>query len=202
MCASDSQNQLEQEQLAAYQQAQQLTAEQYQNEQAIFAPMAKQFQSILDRGPGQQGFSDAERADLNATATEGTAENYKSASKALGESLAAEGGGDIPLPTGAQTQTREELAASSAQTQSEEESQIKQADYNQGYQEWLTAGQGLMGIATGENPLGFENAETSAGSAAGTTAEQIAQENNSWISAAIGAAGAIGGGWAEGYAGK
>lgn len=197
MCGSTSaQNELQTEQLAAYQQAQQLTAEQYSNEQAIFAPMSQQFQSILSKGPNQEGFSGSELNDLNATAVEGTAENYKNASRAVGEKMAAEGGGDNPLPTGAKEELQQNLATSAAQTESGEESEIKQADYKQGYDEWKTAGSGLMGIATGQNPLGFENAATSAGSAAGTTADQIASQNNSWINAAIGAAGAIGGGFA------
>jgi hypothetical protein len=199
MCGSTAaQDQLQGEQMQAYQQAQQLTAQQYAHEQAIFAPMATKFQSILDKGPGQKGFSDGELEDLNSQAVEGTAENYEHAAKALGENQAARGGGDISMPSGAEDEEREQLAASSANSESQQESGIKQADYQQGYENWRTAGANLMGIATGENPLGFENAATSSGSAAGTTADQIAQADNSWVNAAIGAAGAAAGGWAGG----
>ena len=177
----------------AYQQAQQMTAEQYANQQAIFKPMADQFQSIFKLGPNQEGFSGEEKNTLNAQAVAGTATNYAQASKAVGESLAAEGGGNELIGSGGAAQLKAEVAASAAQSESQQETQIKEADYNQGYQQWLQAGRGLDTIATGLNPLGYEVGATSAGGAAGTTANQIAEENNSWINAALGAAGAIGG---------
>lgn len=203
MCGSTAaQDQLQQQQLDAYTQAQQLTAQQYEHEQSIFAPMASQFKSILEKGPNQGGFSAPELEDLNSQAVEGTAENYEHASTALNEGEAARGGGSTSLPNGVEQQERESLAASAAGTESKQESEIKQADYGQGYDEWKSAGAGLMGIATGENPLGYEGAATNAGNAAGTTANQIAEQDNSWITAALGAAGAVGGGFAQGWAGK
>jgi len=183
---------LQNEQIQAYQQAQQLTAQQYANQQSIYGPMVGMFQSIFQKGPNQEGFSGAEKSQLDAQAVEGTAENYSQAAKAVGESEAAEGGGNNPLPTGAQEQTKAEIATSAAQEESGQETQIDQADYQQGYNEWLSAAGGLESIAAGENPLGYESNETSAGSAASSTAAQIASEDNSWINSAIGAAGAIG----------
>lgn len=197
MCgATDAQNQLQQEQLDAYQQAQDLMEKQYGNQQAIYAPMAAMFQSIFAKGPSQQGFSDAQLTDLNAGAVEGTAQNYSQAAKAVNENIAAQGGGTNPLPSGGQIQLKQQVANSAAQEQSRETSQIRQADYQQGYNEWINAASGLTSIAAGENPLGYQSNAISSGSAAGTTADQIAQEQNSWINAAIGAAGAIGGGLA------
>lgn len=193
MCASSGQNQLASEQLQAYTQAQQMTAEEYVGQQAIYAPMQAQFQSIFDMGPNQQGFSPQETATLDAQAVEGTAENYEQAATAVNEQTAAEGGGNNPLPSGAQTQLKEEVAESAAQNESQQETQIQEADYNQGLQDWQNAGEGLETIASGENPLGYEQAETGSGSAAGTTENQIAEEDNSWINAALGSAGAIGG---------
>lgn len=200
MCgASDSQNMVEQEQLDAYKQAQEMTAKEYGDQQAIYGPMAKQFKSIFDMGPNQEGFSDAEKNTLNSQAVAGTAANYNQAARAVGSSLAALGGGDELVDAGGQDQLREQVAESAAAEESKQETGIKEADYNRGYEEWLNAGQGLEAIAAGENPLGYENAATGAGSAAGTTADQIAQEDNSWINAALGAAGEIGGGLASGY---
>lgn len=199
MCGStDAQSQIQQEELDAYQQAQQMTATQYADQQAIYAPMAAQFQSILSKGPSQEGFSTPEDQTLNAQATEGTAENYEHAAQATNEGLAAEGGGMSPLTSGPEAQLKAETALSSAQEQSSEETQIKQANYQQGFNEWQNAGAGLETIASGENPLGYENAATSSGSAVSTTANQIAQEQNSWIDAALGAVGTAAGGWATG----
>lgn len=200
MCggSTDAQNQLQQEQLDAYKQMLDMTKQQYANQQEIYAPMVAQFQSILSKGPSQQGFSAEQRQNLDAGVVERTAENYKAAATAVGESIASMGGGTNPLPSGSQTQLRQQTALSAAQQKSADESRIAQADYQQGYQEWLNAGQGLESIAAGENPLGYANASTSAGSAAGTTAEQIQQADNSWLNAAIGAVSSVGAGWASG----
>lgn len=186
---TQQQEQLGDAQLAAYQQAAQLTQEQYANQQAIYGPMTAQFQSIYAKGPGQKGFSDEENADLNAQAEEGTAENYGNAARAVGETTAARGGGTNPLPGGADSAIQSNIATSAAQEESQQENQIESANYAQGYNEWENAGQGLQSIATGENPLGYEQNETGAGQAAGTTASQIASEDDSWLNAALGAAG-------------
>jgi hypothetical protein len=182
----------------AYKQAQQMTAEQYADQKAIYAPMAKQFESIFALGPSQEGFSTEESNVLNATAVAGTATNYANAARAVGENLAAEGGGNDFIGSGGAAQLKAETAQSAAGELSREQTQIKESDYEQGYKQWMAAGGGLESIAAGENPLGFEGAATSAGGAAGTTADQIASQQNSWINAALGAAGAIGGGWASG----
>ncbi len=180
-------------QLAAYKQAADLTAKQYENQQAIFAPMVTQFQSIFAKGPNQTGFSTPELDRLNSQAVEGTAENYQAAAKSVNESIAAEGGGDNPLPSGGQIQLKQQVANSAAQEESSQENQINEADYSQGYNEWENAGSGLQAISAGENPLGYQAGETSSGEAAGNTASAIASEDNSWINAAIGAAGSAAG---------
>jgi len=198
MCgATSAQHTLQDEQIKFYEQAQEMTREQYQHQQAIYAPMAKQFQSIFDLGPNRKGFSDEEEADLNSQAITGTADNYKQASKAISDSLAAEGA-PAGSGNGANDQIRASIASSAASLESKQELGIKEASYEQGYKEWLAAGQGLDAIAAGENPLGYENAATSSGSAASTTAKDIADADNSWINAASGAAGAVGSGWASG----
>lgn len=191
-----TQTELQQEQINAYQQAADLTAKQYSQQESIYGPMVSQFQSIFAKGPSQTGFSTGEESDLNARAVEGTAENYSQAAKAAGEQEAAEGGGTNVLPTGGQQEQRANIAESAAREESEQESQIKQADYTQGYDEWEKAGSGLQAIASGTDPLGYEGAETGAGSAAGTTANQIASEDDSWLNATIGAVGEVGGGLA------
>jgi hypothetical protein len=196
------QTQLQQEQIDAYQQAADLTAKQYENQQSIFGPLVSQFKSIYAKGPNQKGFSDTETQDLNSRVVEGTAENYAAAAKALGEKQATEGGGNNPLPSGAQSELQQELAASAAGQKSKQESEIAQADYSQGYDEWENAGKGLETIAAGENPLGFESAQTESGSAASKTASDIASEDNSWINAAIGAVGTAGGMAASAAIGK
>ena len=188
---TSQQTQLQQEQIDAYQQAETLTQQQYADQKAIYGPMSAQFKSIYAKGPNQEGFSAAEKEDLEGQAVEGTAENYEQADKALSEKMAA--GGGTALPSGAQEELQANVAESAAQEESKQETQVAEADYTQGYNEWENAGQGLETIASGENPLGYEGAETSSGSAAATTAGDIASEDNSWINATIGAVGSAAG---------
>ena len=196
MCASGAQDTIQQEDIQTMQQYDQEQATQYANQTALYAQVKSVLDPILNAGENQQGYSAAELNTLNAQAVEGTAENYSAAAKAVGENLGGEGGGDNPLPSGAQTQLKEETANSAAEQESQEESQITSANYAQGQSNFQNAEEGEMAIATGENPLGYANATTSAEGTAGSEANAIASENTSWENAAIGAAGAIGGGWA------
>ena len=198
MCGASSQQlQIEQEQADQYTQMNDLMKQEYGQQQAIYGPMSQQLQSIFAKGPSQEGMSQEEKQNLNAQTVEGTAENYSAASKAVGEKMAAEGGSGV-LPTGASELVKGNIASSAAQEQSREESQVEAEDYSLGRQNYQQSASGLMGIAAGENPLGWAGASTSAGSAASSTADQIAQEQNSWVNAAIGAVGAVGSGWATG----
>ena len=164
MCgATDAQTQLQEEQLQAYQSAQQMTQEQYANQQSIYAPMAEQFKSIFAKGPNAEGFSPEEDESLKAGAVDSTAQNYAGAARAVNENLAAEGGGTNTLTTGGEAELKQEVANSSASQESTEENQINQANYQQGYNEWQAAGAGLDAIAAGENPTGYEANATSAG---------------------------------------
>ncbi len=194
MCgATQAQTNLQNAQTAAYTQAQQMTQEQYAQQQSIYGPMKTQFDSIFAKGPNQQGFSAEEKGNLDSQAVEGTAENYAGAAKATNDALASEGGGSNPMPTGAQEEMKQNVADTAAQSESQQESTIQSADYAQGYNEWSAAAGGLQAIASGVNPLGFENAATAAGSAASTTANDIASQQNSITNAAIGAVGSIAG---------
>jgi hypothetical protein len=187
-----AQTNLTNEETSAYQQAQQMTAQQYGEQSAIYAQMTPQFESIFAKGPNQTGYSDSELQELNAQAVEGTAQNYSQAAKAVGESEAAEGGGTNPMSSGAQEQEQQQVANSAAATESGIESQIESSNYAQGTQNYQNAEAGLESIATGENPLGYENAETGSAGAANTEANAIATEDDSWINGAIGAAGTLG----------
>lgn len=194
MCgASSQQNQVESEQNEFYQQAIQEQSQVYGEDQQILQYMSGIYEPILAKGPNQQGFSTTQLNSLNTTAVEGTAQNYSQAAKAVGEQTAAEGGGDTYLPSGGTAQLKGEVATAAAGQESSEENQIQQADYQQGYNEWQSAAQGLSTVAGDLNPVGYSGAATSAGSATSSTANQIAEENNSWINAALGAAGSVGG---------
>jgi hypothetical protein len=190
MCgATGAQNQLETSQADFYNQATQQQDQVYGQDQELLGALKSAYAPILAGGPDQQGFSQGEVNNLNTEATEGTASNFNQADKALKESQAATG---VASPTGAQEQQQAELASSAANSEAQQKQQITQANYQQGYNEFSQAASGLTNTASLLNPAGYSGAATGAGEAAGNTANQIASENNSWVNAALGAAGAIG----------
>lgn len=190
MCGSTgAQNQLEQSQADFYNEATQQQEQVYGQDQEILSTLKSAYAPILAGGPNQEGFSQGETNNLNTQATEGTATDYAQASRALREQQAAQG---APLPTGEQEQQQAALLASGAANESQEKLGIKQNSYNQGFSEWQNAAAGLTGVAGQLNPAGYSGAATGAGTAAADTANQVASENNSWLNAALGAAGAIG----------
>ena len=194
MCGgpTSAQTELQTEQTQFYQQQQEEAGQTYAEDQQLLKQVTAIYQPILQKGPSQQGYSTEELANLNSQAVEGTAQNYSQAAKAVNEKMAAEGGGDIALPSGAQEQLQEEVATSAAGQESQQESQILQGDYQQGYNEFVNAGNMIMGASGQLNPNAYNESANQGGSAASQTANEIGQEENSWINAAIGAAGSIG----------
>jgi hypothetical protein len=193
MCgATSAQNNLQAEDMQTLQDYNAMMKEQYANQGAIYAKVSSVFDPILKAGPGQEGFTGAEKNSLNAQAVAGTAQNYNAAAKAVGENIASEGGGNTPITSGADEQLKEEVAQSAARTESGEEAQIQAQNYATGRANFQNAEEGEMAIAAGENPLGYASAATNQANTTGNIANQIAQENNSWYTAALGAAGSIG----------
>lgn len=191
MCgATSAQTQLQQEQMDFYATAQKEAQQTFGEQQSLLANIKSVYDPILKAGPNQEGFSEAEENSLNTEAIEGTAKNYANAERAINQHIAAENGAN-PIPTGAQEQSQQEEALASAGQESTEEQQILQADYATGRQNFEAATAAEETAAGLQNPTGFESGATSAGGAASTTANEIAQENNSWVNAALGAAGGL-----------
>ena len=160
----------------------------FNEDQSLVALMNAVYEPIFAKGPNQEGFSPAEKSNLDSQAIEGTATNYTHAASAVGEQIAAQGGGDNPLATTVVPQ----IAEAAAGEESREESQIVAADYEQGHRNFEEAGQGLAETSSQLNPTSYETAATGAGSAAETTAKDIVSEQNSWMAPVFGAIGAVG----------
>jgi hypothetical protein len=162
-------------------------------DQAITSALTAQFQPILAAGPSQTGFSTGENTSLNTSASENIAQNYAAAQKATAQVLASRGGGNTLLPSSVNANLLAQNTNEAAQQRSQAQNTINQANYAQGYQNWQTAANVLGQTASLINPLGYASSATNAGTAAATTANQIAQQNNSVWNAAIGALGSLGG---------
>ena len=192
MCgATQQQTNLSNEQNAFYSQLTQQDATTFGEDQGILKQVQSAYSPILAAGPNQNGFSQAETDSLNTSATEGVASSYAGAEKALHENQAATGGGDTYLSSGVSAQQDEALAEGGAQQESTDKLQIQQAGYQQGYNEFTQATSALEGAAGENNSASYAGEATNAGSAAGTTDNQIAQENESWYAPLVGAVGSV-----------
>lgn len=189
---SSAQISLQGEQMQFYQEAMQESQAAFGEQQDLLKQMESVYQPILNRGPNQNAFAGEEQTALDARAIEGTAEAYSSAGRAVAEQVAGQGG-DNPLPSGEGTELKEEVATSAAREQATEENQIEQAGYSEGLQEWEQAGSALATASGQLSPASYEGEATGAGNAAESTANQINQEENSWLQPVLGAVGAIGG---------
>jgi len=162
-------------------------------QQNITGALTAAFLPILQAGPSQTGFAPGEENALRTQATENVATNYAQAQRATANILASQGGGNTLLPSSTSANLIARNAAAAAQARSQAQLGITQANYEQGYKNWQAATGALSTTANLINPLGYAGQSTGAGSAAATTANQIAQANMSPWTAAIGALGGIGG---------
>lgn len=199
---SSEQLALQQEQMDFYKEGMDHSAAVFSQQQGLLKQMQDVYSPILQKGPNQRGFSDAERSDLIARTVEGTATNYGHAARAAGEQIATLGGGNNPLPSGSSAELRQEVALSAAQEQSQEQGQIMQADYAAGHKNFEDATSALLSASGQLNPAQFASVTNESGSEAEKTANQINQEQNSWMAPVFGAIGALGGAAAGAYGAK
>lgn len=148
------------------------------NQQNILNSLSKSLSGIVQGGPSQYGFSNAETSALNTLATSGTAQQYENAKQAAGAAAAAVGGGNTVLPSSAAAQTQADIAQHSAQAQSNALLGIKESGYQQGNLNFQNAVKGLTGVASIENPTGLAGQATEAGRSAASTAQTVQQMNN------------------------
>jgi hypothetical protein len=162
-------------------------------QQQITGALTQMFLPILQAGPSQAGFSSQYENALRTQADTGVATDYAQAQKATANILAARGGGNTLLPDSTAANILAGNANAAAQTRANQQLGITQANYAQGYQNWQAATSALSNTANLINPLGYAGQSTSAGQAASTTAQAMANQTNSVWNAAIGALGGIGG---------
>ncbi len=148
------------------------------------------FNPVLKAGPGQYGFTPGEDAALRASAVDSNASSFANAEKALNNSFAAND--ETGLPSGAQAQLKEGLAAAGAGQNSATQNQITQAGYNQGLNNFEHAASVLSGTASLMNPTGYAGATVGAGEGV-TGAENafINANKNPWMSVLGAAAGGL-----------
>jgi hypothetical protein len=183
-----AQNQIASSQQSFFSQLTSSFNQMFAGQTGILQSLQQAFQPILAAGPNQFGFSPQEMATLKAGAVNQTAQTFAANQQALNNALAARGGGNAFLPSGAQAQLQQQGYTAASQEESGLLNQITQAGYAQGRQNFLTAANVLGSTAAMYNPTGYAGQATQAGEQAFGTATQIAKEQ-----AAASPWGAIGG---------
>lgn len=200
--ATGAQSSIEQSQQNFMTQLQTQAGAVYGNASSVFNDLVNTFAPTVAAGPNQQGFSPALLSNLNSQAITQTGQAYQNAKAAVGNQLSTVGGGNQPLPSGAEVGENLGLAESAANETANQLSSITQENYAVGRQNYENAVRGLAGATSVFNPsTSAGNAATSAGSAAANTANQIAQQQNSWMQLAAGALGGVTGALSGGLTG-
>lgn len=165
----------------------------------IFSDLTSSFEPILAAGPGQEGFTAPQMANLKSQAITETGQAYRHAAQAAGERGAAAGGGTALLPSGTTEATRAAIARAGAGQTAQQLANIRTTSAELGRQNWLQAANVLGGAPGVFNPAtSAAGITTGAGEAAANTANQIAQANQSWMGAVSGVLGGVAGGITSG----
>lgn len=200
LCKASSQEQaLSAEQTQFYQTLQSNYSTQFANQSNILSSLNSAFAPILAAGLGQFGFTPAEEAAMRTGAMEQISGAYKNAATATSEAMAARGGGNVSLPSGASAQVIGQIATQAAQAESTAQNQITREGYQIGRQNFTQAANMLGGVGKMYDPSEFGSLSTSAGSTAFEEANKINQENNAWKGELGGALGGIAGDFLGGF---
>lgn len=175
--ASAEQKSLAAQQNAFYSTLQSQQSQQFANQNALFSSIRAVYDPIFNAGPNQFGFSKEEETALRSQASEGTAANYRQAESATSQALAARGGGNSFLPSGAEADIHARVAGAAAAQESGQQLGITKEGYETGRQNFQRASDAEMGVAAGYNPLGYAGAATNAGKAAFDSATEIQKAN-------------------------
>jgi hypothetical protein len=159
---------------------------------SVFNDLLNTFAPTVAAGPNQRGFSAPEKSSLDSSAITNTGEAYAHASRAAREAEAAVGGGNTYLPGGTDIGINTSIANEGAKQTASALNQIQEADFATGRQNYENATKGLESATSVFNPATEAgNAATNSGEAAEKTANDIATQDNSWVSAVTGALGGI-----------
>src|SRR5665213_784693 len=137
--ASDDQLKIQQQQSDFATSLAQNYATQFSGQGAILASLHSSLKPIIAAGPGQYGYSNAEDAALRTQASAGTSSAFRKDKQSLGETQAAEGGGDEFLPSGVKGQQQQNLAVAYANRESDQQLGITSSGYDVGRKQYDTA---------------------------------------------------------------
>lgn len=175
MCGpSGAQKQIANEQSGFFSQLQNSYAANFGANSAILSSLTNALEPILQGGPNQQGFSQAENAALTGSAINNAAAANRNAQVIAGSAA----GGNTGVTTGGQKQLQAQIASGVGNNLSNNLNSINLANYAQGRQNFFGAESALGGVAAGYNPIAYAGAANNAGGQAFNEATQIRNMQN------------------------
>lgn len=184
---------------------------QFAGQASILNALQAAWEPILAAGPGQEGFTPAQKTALLTQATEGTAAEFQKAKIATKGEMATRGGGTERLPSGYDEKVLRDITSAEAATQAGQRLGIQQASWERGYQNWLGATSALSGTASIYQPVGFAGEATLAGKLASESTKTASRSGWAATGGALGGIAAafagglgeaVGGGGGKGGGGK
>jgi hypothetical protein len=148
-------------------------------QQDVLNAIKRSLSPTLAAGPSQQGFSAEERAAINTQAINAAGAANRAAQQAARTYGAGQGGGGTSgLTSGVTKQIEAAVGGQVASQLAATQSQITQADYAAGRENYWRAQGGMQALAAGYSPTAAQSGAISEGSQAFGEASQITQEQN------------------------
>lgn len=143
------------------------------------------------------GLDDATKASMTSSTINNAATTYQNALKGV-QAQTETRGGPTALPSGVGAQIQGQLAGQEAGTESSGLEAIQQQDAQLKNSNYWNSVNGLNGVASQINPLGYAGASTSGAGAVSNLSSAFTQSNQSQL---LGALGGLAGGVATGFGG-
>lgn len=177
-------------------QVQQQATQIFGSASTVFNNLMGTIQSVVKGGPGQAGWGAAENNAVNSQILNNAAVSARNEKSAVGNDVAAIGGGNTVNPSGLETAVNLQTAQSVENAKSQQEEQATVANYQQGNQNYNEAVNEEMQLPkVFDASSGADKAATDAQTAANTAQTAVSSANNWWqplLGAAIGAGGQVG----------
>ena len=177
-------------------QVQQQATQIFGSASTVFNNLMGTIQNVVKGGPGQAGWGAAETNAVNSQILNNAAVSARNEKSAVGNDVAAIGGGNTVNPSGLETAVNLQTAQSVENAKSQQEEQATVANYQQGNQNYNAAVNEEMQLPKVFDASAAEdNAAVNANTAATNAQTAVSSANNWWepiLGSAIGAGGSIG----------
>ena len=177
-------------------QVQQQATQIFGSASTVFNNLVGTIQSVVKGGPGQAGWGATETAAVNSQIINNAAANARNEKSAVGNSIAAIGGGNTVSPSGLEVGANLNVAQNVENAKSQQEEQATVANFQQGNQNYTNAVNQEMQLPSVFNASAAADTAAVGANTAATTAQTAVSSANNWweplVGAGIGAAGKIG----------